>query len=76
MSDNNDDKKTMAYKPDPLSSVVWLVIALGALYVTYSCKKEVGLLDILLALCCGPCYLVYALFLLFSKENNGCGLLR
>ena len=83
--------ETKPAKPSSLSeSLVWvtkynplgqgvfsLLITLASLYVVYKCKNEVSLLEILAAIMCSPCYMVYALYLLFSKASNkGCGLLR
>jgi hypothetical protein len=77
MADDNKKNTTVInhyYKPDPMGSLVWILIAIAALYVTFRCVGEVTIVDILAALCCGPCYLVYSLYLLFGGENNGCGL--
>lgn len=76
IEENAFDKIKIATAAYSIQSLVWLILGIASLYVTFKCKGDVSLMDIVLALCCGPCYLVYALYLLFDKKNNGCGLLK
>jgi hypothetical protein len=59
-----------------VTTIFWVLMAIASLYVVYMCEGEVSLFQIILSMLCGPCYLIYALWLLFDKENKGCGLLK
>ena len=45
------------------SSIIGTILTLVALYLAFKCKKDGGIdvLQIILALCCSPCYIAYRL---------------
>ncbi len=46
-----------------VSSIIGTILTLVALYLAFKCKKDGGIdvLQIILALCCSPCYVAYRL---------------
>ena len=41
--------------------IINIIISVYAIYLSVKCKGGFHLLDILLSICCGPCYIVYRL---------------
>lgn len=37
----------------------WIITAIYAIYISYSCNKKLNIVSLLLALCCSPFYLIY-----------------
>ncbi len=45
------------------SSIIGTILTLVALYLAFKCKKDGGIdiLQLILAICCSPCYIAYRL---------------
>ena len=56
--DNNSNKQLNIWSV--LSTVICIALIMIALYFAFRCK-DMGVLDILAAICCSPCYIAYRL---------------
>jgi hypothetical protein len=48
---------------NPVNSLIGMVVTIIALYLAIKCKKNgnIDIMQILLAICCSPCYIAYRL---------------
>lgn len=63
MSDNNDDKKKeceTSYTKN-IIPIVWLIVTIFAMFMSFKCNNGFNLGDFLLACCCSPLYIAYRL---------------
>jgi hypothetical protein len=59
-----DDDEHFGSGGNSISSLISLVITIYAVYLALKCKDKIGhdmILNILGAICCSPCYIVYRL---------------
>ena len=57
---SDSDSSSSSSNQTIIYGIINLIIFMGALFLAFKCKKE-KFLQIVLACCCSPCYLVYRL---------------
>ena len=62
-----EDKKNTIFSGKSIYNIIFYIITIYAMYLSYTCNKGFDFVEFITACCCGPCYVVYKLFVGCNK---------